>query len=271
MACRRKVKAVLIARGYRKIRMFKPVSIAQRNRRLPGFLMAACAVLALSACGPGSSPSGISDPYEVQNRAVHRFNVGLDKALLRPVATTAVKVVPPAVDKAVVNFAENLELPGTVVNNILQLRLGKAVENTLRFAINTTVGIGGIFDPAAAAGVQGKPTDFGETLHVWGIDEGNYFELPFFGPSTDRDAFGTAVDLALNPLQLILPNDSQISVIAQIASRISDRGRYSETFDSILYESADSYAQARLLYLQNRRFELGQAPSDESFEDPYAE
>ena len=157
------------------------------------------------------------------------------------------------------------------MNNILQLRLGKAVENTLRFAINSTIGIGGLFDPASAAQVYGKPTDFGETLHVWGVPEGNYVELPLLGPSTDRDALGKVVDIALDPLKLIFPDSGSLPLIAKVGAKIADRGRYSETVDSILYDSADSYAQARLLYLQNRRFELGQAPSDESFEDPYAE
>jgi phospholipid-binding lipoprotein MlaA len=268
MACRRKVKAVLIAKGFRKIRMANP----SQQHRPAGLTLAAVVFLAgLSACGPAPSQSGISDPNEAQNRAVHKFNIALDKNVLRPVATTATNALPPELDEAVVNFAENLELPGTVVNNILQLRLGKAVENTLRFAINTTIGIGGVFDPATAAGVAGDPTDFGETLHIWGVTEGNYFELPLFGPSTDRDALGKVVDIALDPLQLILPEKTSLPLVAKVASRISDRGRYSETVDSVLYDSADSYAQARLLYLQNRRFDLGQAPSDESFEDPYAE
>jgi phospholipid-binding lipoprotein MlaA len=234
-------------------------------------LAAAAVCVALSACGPAPSQDGISDPNEAQNRAVHKFNLALDKNVLRPVATEATSAVPDPVEMAVVNFADNLELPGMVVNNILQLRLGKAVENTLRFAINTTIGIGGLLDPARAAGVNGDKTDFGETLYVWGVTEGNYVELPFLGPSTDRDALGKVVDVVLDPLKLVLPKNNQLPLAAKIASRISDRGRYSETVDSVLYDSADSYAQARLLYLQNRRFDLGEVPSDESFEDPYAE
>ena len=242
-----------------------------RRRLAPLVVLAGLAFGALSACGPAPSTQGISDPNEAQNRAVHRFNLELDKNILRPIATSASDVVPKPVEQGIVNFADNLELPGTVVNNVLQLRLGKAIENTLRFAINTTIGIGGLFDPATAAGVMGKPTDFGETLHIWGVTEGNYFELPFFGPSTDRDALGKVVDYALDPMKLVFPKNSVVPLAAKLGSKISDRGRYSETVDSILYDSADSYAQARLLYLQNRRFELGQAPSDESFEDPYAE
>ena len=225
----------------------------------------------LSACGAAPANIGISDPYEAQNRATHQFNLAIDKNVLRPIATKADNVVPDKIEEGIGNFADNLELPRAVVNNILQLRFDSAVENTLRFAINSTIGIGGVFDPATAAGVIGKPSDFGETLHVWGVREGNYFELPFFGPSTDRDALGKVVDYALDPLELIFPNKDNTPLIAQIASRISDRGRYSETVDSVLYDSADSYAQARLLYLQNRRFELGEVAGEENFEDPYAQ
>jgi phospholipid-binding lipoprotein MlaA len=97
--------------------------------------------------------------------------------------------------------------------------------------------------------------------------------VPFIGPSTDRDNLGMLVDYALNPLRLLIPSpESRYVTGAGILAKIGDRGRYSATVDSILYDSADGYAQARLLYLQNRRFELGMsATSDDSFEDPYAD
>ena len=280
MAWLRKVKAVLMVpdlRKFEQVRSLPPQdhaarrSVATRAPAAGRLSLGIVAMFCLASCGPAPATSGISDPHEVQNRAVHQFNLALDKNILRPIATTANDVVPDPVEQGVVNFAGNLELPGTVVNNVLQLRFGKAIENTVRFAINTTIGIGGLFDPATAAGVLGKPTDFGETLHIWGVTEGNYFELPFFGPSTDRDALGKVVDFALDPLKHVLPKNSRLPLIAKVAAKISERGRYSETVDSILYDSADGYAQARLLYLQNRRFELGMVPPDESFEDPYAQ
>jgi phospholipid-binding lipoprotein MlaA len=237
--------------------------------------------LALAGCGPATSTVGISDPYEAQNRAVHAFNVALDKNVVRPVATSTTEVLPPEVLQGVVNFSDNLALPGWVANDILQLKLGDAVENSGRFVINTTIGVLGIFDPASVAGAMGKETDFGETLFVWGVPEGNYVELPVLGPSTDRDAFGRGVDFLFDPLRLVLPCNTLLNVglpcinrlgtYAWAASNIADRGRYSDTYDSILYDSADSYAQTRLLYLDNRRFNLGEAPSESSFEDPYAQ
>lgn len=235
-----------------------------------------CAVLAaLAACGPAAAPPVTSDPDEARNREVHAFNRALDSAVLRPAGIGLTNSVPAPVLQGVSNFAANLDLPGSVLNDVLQLRLGKAVENTLRFALNTTVGIGGLFDPAAALGVMGDPTDFGETLHVWGVAEGNYAELPVLGPTTDRDTVGAMVDLVLNPLRLIIPRDyALVPPAADLLSTVGDRGRYSATFDSILYDSADSYAQARLLYLMNRRFELGIAAddaNDDPYEDPYAQ
>lgn len=230
------------------------------------------ALCGLSACGPGPAPQGISDPFEKENRATHQLNLTLDKNVIRPIALGANKIVPKPVVQGVSNFADNLGLPGTVLNDVLQLRLGKAAHNTLRFAINSTIGIGGVFDPATAMGAPEKKTDFGETLAVWGVGEGEYLELPLYGPSTRRDALGKVVDIGLNPVRILIPKDKAwIDTFAQVFAKIGDRGRYSETYDSILYESADSYAQARLLYLENRRHDLGQVTADSDFEDPYAQ
>ena len=235
------------------------------------FLLAFSAIVLMGCTAPMPSEQ-MNDPDEAANRNVHQFNIFFDRTILRPVATSVVKPGGGPISQGVTNFARNLSGPSDVLNNVLQLRLGKAVENTLRFAINTTIGLGGIFDPATAAGVIGSDTDFGETLHVWGVGEGIYLEVPAVGPSTMRDITGDVVDLFINPLNFILPQpESYIGTAASTASKVIDRGRYVETVDSILYDSADSYAQARLIYLQNRRFSLGQTTDDSNFEDPYAE
>jgi phospholipid-binding lipoprotein MlaA len=128
-------------------------------------------LLALSACS-APAPSGIDDPYEGFNRKVHGFNTAVDKNVLRPLAAGTSKIVPEPVSRGVTHFADNLSLPAAVVNDLLQFNIGDAAHNTMRFLVNTTVGIGGIFDPATAAGAPERPTDFGETLHVWGMAEG---------------------------------------------------------------------------------------------------
>ena len=228
-------------------------------------------LLVLSACGQAIAPQGISDPYEKENRSTHAVNLVIDKDVIRPLSVGASKIIPPPVSRGIGNFAGNLDLPGEVVNGVLQFRLGRAAQNTLRFAVNSTVGIGGIFDPATALGVPERPTDFGETLSVWGVSEGDYIELPVLGPSTQRDALGKVVDMGLDPVRLLIPKDKAwIDTFAKVVSKIDKRGRYTETYDSILYESADGYAQARLLYLENRRHDLGQTTSESDFEDPYA-
>lgn len=224
----------------------------------------------LAGCAAPQGGDTVYDPLEPLNREVHAMNKAVDKAVLRPMALSVTGGKGGgAVSARISAFSDNLGKPGDVVNNILQLRLVKAAQNTLRFGVNTVFGLGGLFDVATEAGMPEGKTDFGETLHVWGVGEGAYVELPLLGPSTARDALGDVVDFAMNPLGSLPKPEKYIGTAAKIASKIGDRGRYSETIDSILYDSADSYLQARLLYLQNRRYELGQTAGEDSFVDPY--
>ncbi|MDT8329144.1 MAG: VacJ family lipoprotein [Roseovarius sp.] len=230
-------------------------------------------MLLLAACadpGPSYNPETPFDPYERQNRAVHNFNTGLDRAVVRPVASGYTDVVPDDIENAIVRFSVNLSLPSDIINNMLQLNMRSAFEDAARLAVNTTVGLGGLFDPASEMGMKaGSNTDFGETLHVWGAREGAYVELPVLGPSTERDTWGMAVDLFTNPLTYLLnPPESLAGTAAGVSAGLSKREKFGDTIDSILYESADSYAQSRSLYLQNRRFELG-GTSGNTYIDPY--
>lgn len=230
-------------------------------------------VLVLAACAQKPAPAGINDPDEAKNREIHAFNLAVDRAVLKPLSGGATGSIPTPVKDGLSNFAANADAPADVVNNLLQGRPHHALENTFRFVVNTTIGLGGLFDPARAIGVDGRPTDFGETMHVWGAGEGSYLVLPLIGPSTERDLVGSIVDVAINPLRVLLPQAERNGVtLAKLGARIGDRSTYSETVDQVLYESADSYAQARLLYLQNRRYRLGQTTgeaADDAFLDPY--
>ena len=247
-------------------------------------------LIGLSACSvpaPGGAPGGIHDPYEEANRRNHQFNLAIDRGVVRPAGKGYTRVVPEPVSDTVSNFANNLNLPGMVANNLLQGNFGGALQNSLRFVVNTLFGIGGLGDPASEVGIDVVDTDFGETLYVWGVPEGAYVELPLFGPSTERGAVGKVVDLFTNPLSYTLHKpEKYYGTGANVASKVGDRGRYSDTIDSILYESADSYAQSRIIYLQNRRFKLGSdggssyvdpyddpygEPNADSYDDPYAE
>lgn len=227
-------------------------------------------LLTVTACAGAGTPGEVFDPYETQNRAVHEFNRSVDGVLLRPASKAYGGVLPEPIRNGVSNFARNLSLPGTVLNDLLQLNLEDAAHNTTRFLVNSTLGLGGLFDPALKAGVEARDSDFGETLHVWGVQEGAYLEVPFVGPSTERDTVGMIVDLVIDPINTILPEpEVYVAPVASLASTVGDRYRFGDTVDSILYESADSYLQSRLFYLENRRFELGGGSEQQAEDDLY--
>ncbi|MFV0358424.1 VacJ family lipoprotein [Tropicimonas sp.] len=261
-------------------------------------------VTALSACGPASIPTGINDPNEAQNRRIHEWNKSLDRHVFGGGETAAtgrngespapsgaedglseepdeaaapaaagdapVRPVSPII-VALANFGNNLNNPSRILNSLLQLRPGDAAHNTLRFGINSTVGLGGIFDPATAAGLPEIDTNFSETMHVWGVPEGAYMELPVFGGSTQRDTAGSIVDLAINPLWYAVEWPASLAANGFVwVGQGTDRVRYADTVSSIYEDSEDSYSQQRLIYLQNRRFELRRGEvAEEDYEDPY--
>ena len=240
---------------------------------------AGVAFVAVASC-TAPQATGINDPHEDDNRQTHEANRALDRTLIKPASGAYGNGLPQPVRQGIGNFASNLNLPGVVVNNLLQLNLEDAVKNASRFLFNSTIGIGGVLDPSTTMGLHEESSDFGETLHVWGVGEGNYVELPFVGPSTERDMAGMVVDLFTNPLSFGSSGAGRLlGPTAKGLSKLGDRYEFADTIDTILYDSADSYAQARLLYLQHRRFQLGQelsadalvAEGEEAYEDFYAE
>jgi phospholipid-binding lipoprotein MlaA len=239
--------------------------------------LALSALLALAACGAPPVARGTNDPNEAANREVHAFNKGLDRAVLRPAANAWGAVVPNPVRRSVSNVAANLDLPGDMVNDVLQGNVGDAGHNMFRLLINSTLGVAGLFDPATSIGLERRDTDFGETLHVWGTGEGNYVEVPVLGPTTERDLAGRVIDVALNPLRVAIPNEAQAARRAVSAGATLDaRYRLRDTIDGVLDDSADSYAATRLIYLENRRFLLGQGTGTagagpDPFADPFGD
>lgn len=149
------------------------------------------ALLAGCASGPGAHPR---DPFEPYNRAMTRFNDGVDKVVLTPVATVYRDVLPWPVRAGVGNFFANLGDAWSAVNNALQLQGQAAAESVVRFGMNTFFGIGGLFDVATEARVPQHKQDFGRTLAYWGIPTGPYLVLPLLGPSTVRDTVALPVD-----------------------------------------------------------------------------
>jgi len=244
-----------------------------QSSRIKTGLAIACLVL-LSACATPEVTSGIYDPYEESNRKTHERNRKVDRNVLRPVAYEYGQNVPEPIRIGIGNFSDNLSLPKSIVNDILQLQLDDAIHNSVRFLVNTTIGLAGVLDPGSKIGLEARDSDFGQTLHVWGFNEGAYLELPAFGPSTTRDAVGKGVDLFLNPLGYVVRKpESYAMPVSGVLNRLGDRYRFGAMLDSVLYESADSYAQTRLLYLENRRFQLsgGLQQNDEDLYEIYEE
>lgn len=217
-------------------------------------------VIALLAGCAGSTtpaPGEINDPYEVENRRTHDFNKALLGGLSSDRAEPRREIIPADIKSSAVHFADNLGEPSTVVNSLLQGNLERAGRGTLRFVLNSTVGMLGLFDVAGDFGLEEDNTDFGETLHVWGVPEGNYMELPILGPSTERDTWGRVVDVVLDPMGHVLtPKQNNVKRVAKVYGKAVEAQRYSGSIDAVINDSADSYAQARSVYLQNRRYEL---------------
>lgn len=227
------------------------------------------AAMAISACSVPDTPTEIHDPYEGVNRATHAFNKGTDRVFFRPVSQVYGHILPERARTSLSNAASNLDEPRSMVNHILQGEGEDAIHSGFRFLLNSTLGVFGLFDPATAFGLEQRETGFGDTLAVWGAQEGAYLELPLFGPSTERDAVGQFVDILANPISVFGSDAEEVAAATALPSVLNSRYAYTETVDGILYDSADSYAQLRLFYLESRRFELsGQGSAGNAF-DPY--
>ncbi|MGR3501796.1 MlaA family lipoprotein [Pseudaestuariivita sp.] len=242
--------------------------------RILRFVVVFALVGLVAACGtpdPSNTVDGVYDPYEEANRKRHAFNTRVDANIVRPVSRRFASdgTGDPTAGLMLRNFAGNLSAPQAVVNHTLQGDLGNATRMTTRFVINTVLGFGGLADVAGDIGLTEVDTDFGETLHTWGVGEGAYVVVPFIGPSNQRDVAGRVGDLFLDPLSYVLaPNQRRVATAAKVGGRLVSRGQFGGTVDSILHESADGYAQTRLIYTLNRRDELGDVRED-SFVDPY--
>lgn len=258
----------------------RPVLRAIVRKFTGGFPVLLLLVTGVAACSTGQAagPGEFNDPYEQTNRRIHAFNTAVDRGVYRPVSNAYGTVVPVPVRRGVNNFSEFIDIPRRVVNDLLQGRVEDGLHNSFRFATNATFGLLGILDPATSLGVEERDTDFGETLHVWGAGEGAFIAVPFFGPSTQRDLAGDVVDLVTNPVSYVLsPPATYYGPAATVGEYADYRFTYRETLNDILDNSADSYAQTRLVYLQARRFELGMSPGggtnsdDGGVIDPYEE
>lgn len=212
------------------------------------------AALVLSGCA--TVPSGTPDPrdpWEGFNRASFAFNDALDKAIAKPVAKGYKKVTPRVVRTGISNFFSNLDTLGTIANDVLQGKMRQAGNDSGRFLLNSTVGIGGLFDPASAVGLDRNDEDFGQTLGKWGVKSGPYLMLPFMGPSTARDAGARFVDQFTYPVNY-LEDDSTRYLIRGVEFLDLRAGLLD--LDAQLERSYDRYAFVRNAWLQRREYQV---------------
>jgi len=200
--------------------------------------------------------SEVKDCFETVNRGIFAFNQGLDKIFFKPFAK-GYRYLPKPIRSGTSNALNNLSNVVTIPNNILQGEIKNASNSSIKFLVNSTLGVIGIYDASSQLGIKSEKTDFGETMAKWGIGEGPYLDILVLGPSNQRDGIGRMVDIVFDPVGLIGAGPKGAATVTSLAFGLSARSQFRESIDSILYQSADSYAQSRLFFLQNRRYELG--------------
>ena len=224
-----------------------------------GALLASLVSITACATADPNADFSATDRFEGTSRTIHEFNLTMDRYVLRPAAQGYNAVTPTLIKHLIGNGFSHLTLPRDFANYLLQGEVTPALKTLGRFTVNTVIGAG-VLDPATEFGLPKKDTDFGVTLGKHGVGEGAYFVLPFFGPTTGRDAVGRVVDLAFAPTTYVGAIDSSLSPEVPIAAlaleTIDFRDRNMDVIDDVLYESEDSYVSLRAIYLQRRRAQV---------------
>ncbi len=202
------------------------------------------------------------DPWMGFNKSVFRFNEAADRMVLRPVANAYVKVVPGFARQGVSNFFGNLDDVNNGVNNLLQGKPIKATSDLGRIIVNTTVGLGGLFDPASGIGLRKHNESFGQTLSVWGVPKGPFIVLPLLGPSTLTDTVSRPANSALDPLRYLYPVDHRNRLFA---TRLIDQRAGLFAAESVVF--GDRYIFIRDAYLQRREYLVNDGKVDDDFDD----
>ncbi|MGB0412008.1 MAG: MlaA family lipoprotein [Pikeienuella sp.] len=234
-------------------------------------LILSVALVAAGCASQRANDELVADPYQDINREIHQVNKEIDILLLKPASEVYDLATPALVKHLISNEIRHLQLPGIFVNRVLQGEAEEAAAVFTRFGINTLMGAGGLLDPATEFGLPYEPTDFGATLATWGVGEGVYHELPFFGPSTTRHAAGRVVDFVLDPVSLAtggvispgfinVPN--AITTARTPVTIVNIRHENANFINQVLYESEDSYISARTGYVQTRRRQVAGGETD---------
>lgn len=235
------------------------------------FLPAAMSVALLAGCAVAPDPDSLDfDPFENSNRQAHAVTVPVDAALYRPVSRAYGNTVPVEIRNSLMHVRDNWRLPQQVIQYGLQGRGLDAAKSTTRFFVNTLLGLGGFVDIATDMGLPYDETNFDEVFYTWGIPEGGYLELPLFGPGTQRDWTGYALDQLLDPAWYVLPVGATNALLGiGGVDLVNERYELDPVLEELLHRSTDSYTAQRISYLQNMRARLKGGTDIGELEDIY--
>jgi len=252
-----------------KLSVRGPMSL-QLSSRLPGIagrVVAALMLVAVAACAtPPEDPVArqafdeANDPIEPTNRYIFNVNTAVDDVVIMPISTIYREGVPEPLRDGIRNFLNNLSMPVTILNSALQGDWDNTVDASVSFFINTTAGLGGIFDIPGSFDEAPRREGFGQTLAVWGMDEGAYIVLPLLGPSNVRDTIGLGVDILTDPLTYLL--SPTLSYARGGSEGVQKRSDLGEDYDTMRNTSIDFYAAVRSLYRQDRNAAINNGEGD---------
>lgn len=238
----------------------------------------ACLCLSFIGCAsiPAGSQPSPQDPWESFNRAIFIGNEGLDGYFLKPITKAYRFLLPSVAQEGVENFFGNYSDIYTALNHLLQGNPGLASKDFMRVVVNTVFGVGGLIDAASPAGLPKHKADFGQTFGVWGIPSGPYVVLPFFGPSSVRDTFGTAADIQTDYLLRFVPDVALRNSITALRV-INARSIYYQSGDLFEGAAIDKYTFARDAFIQRRQYLIEQSKAGDDdepvtmprFQNPY--
>lgn len=232
-----------------------------------------CLAVTLQACTSSDKfhqATVIPDPLEPVNRAVLQFNTGLDIILIEPLSSAYIFLLPEVVRDSVQNFFRNLRSPLYVANNVLQGDFGDAGVGAARFVINSTVGVGGLFDVAANQGLGFEPEDFGQTLASWGVGDGFYIVWPILGPSSLRDSVGSFADSTANPWRILAfaRDEEALYFIGSGVEALDQRSRLLTSIRDLRGNSLDYYSSLKSVYEQRRSAVISDSVYTNNFDIP---
>src|SRR3989475_13306232 len=200
--------------------------------------------------GSGDLDTEQYDPWESFNEKMFTFNYNVDKYALKPVARGYRAVVPEQAQIMIGNVVNNVTWVPRFINSLLQGKWEGALREVSRFVLNSTLGLGGLFDPGKVAELQPRPEDFGQTLGLWGVSSGPFLVLPLVGPTTVRAGLGKGVDSAMNPLTYFVPFVGQVGM--KVGDTVNDRALNYDLFAGVEASAVDLYSSVRHFYLKRR-------------------